>query len=267
LNAADIDIQETARRIRIMWKIESIVCALGLSLGQIALAATRPTLIDDLPQMKCARQVEAALQAQGASGPWIEQAPVVAGTPYRSPTLIFGTWVELIIRPDRLPLLFTAQNTNTLKFEFDEKCAATGFVLPGMDFSKASTSTYFNDEDLQKYIAKHKRGMIYVWSPGMVYSAKYFNHFKRVAKKLKLDFLPLVDPRARDAYTTKMSELNNIPRGQSRMNSVELYMRDMTIHYPTTILFKDSALVDQLILGVMEENTLEERVKYVLGNL
>ena len=215
---------------------------------------------------KCNSQLASTLEKLGSQNKWIKQAPTETGnTVFRSPTAQFGHWLEVVIKADGQPSVFSIQKDTVTVFEYENLCTEKSKVAQGMNFSQRTTdkrkSTWFDDSDLKKIITKSQKGLIYVWSPEMVYSAKYYKYFRDAAKKLKIDFKSVLDPRCQMNDVEKAISDFGVDATDVKLNSVELYMRNLTVHYPTTLVYGYGQLSDMPIVGVMEKDDIEAAVQ------
>ena len=221
---------------------------------------------------KCNGSLLEVLTKLGSKNKWEKQAPTKTGVEvFRTPTSEFGHWLEIVIDADGLPSVFSIKKSIVMSHEFNSTCQDKLGLKPGMDFSlrtsDKSKSTWFGDADLKKLMLKSNEGLIYVWSPEMTYSAQYYKYFRDVAKKLNLTFTPILDPRSQILDVEKAISNFGIAPTDVKLNSVELYMRNLTVHYPTTLIYKDGQLSNLPIVGVMPKEDLEAAVRRSLLDL
>lgn len=233
-----------------------------LALGSLAQAHNLD--IDSLLS-KCKPATLQELSKYGSQNLWKEYASEKKQfRTFRSPTKTFGTWIEIQIFKQTSPKLAIINNLITREITLNNSCASSEKINPGLDFQitqSAAPATWLNDEVLQKIIKHNPKGLIYIWSPGMSFSAKYYKHFQTVAEKLKIKFIPVIDPNANIASVNKAQKVYGLPESTLKLNSVEIYMREVMTHFPTTLLFKNGKLSHRPIVGVMEVDQLEHRVR------
>lgn len=213
---------------------------------------------------KCLSELELHLSMRGSKDYWVKQAPVApAGQTYRTRTATLGHWLEVTVDKAGMPTLYIVNSELTESVSFNSACKPETKFSSGLNFSHLVPDTmadWFTDRSLQKLLAKSKKGLIYVWSPEMVYSAKHFKNFQNAARKLNIDFIPLIDPRTQLGLVDQMSKLYGVPPAKMKLNSVELYMRNLTVHYPTSIVYQNGQLHESLIVGVMDESDLISQI-------
>lgn len=219
---------------------------------------------------KCYPQFLVANMMRDSDQKWIEQAPTQAGAKtYRSPTRHFGRWLEVTIDASGAPTLYEVTNQGATSVTFDSECRPQSKNMQALNFEKLehdSLAKWMDDQKLKDLISSGKSGLIYVWSPEMVYSAKYYRWFRDTAKEMGLKFIPILDPRCKLTDVDKMSKLYGIEPDQQKLNSVELYMRNLTVHYPTSLVFKKGQLSDEPIVGVMPKDQLKMQILYQLNH-
>ncbi len=212
----------------------------------------------------CKDAVLTEIMAEGSLNHWIPQAPTEdSSAVYRTPTKNFGKWLELAIPLAGRPTLYVTTTLRTQVTRFDAKCTKQISLEKGMDFSvrqKDSTAKWFDDDSLAEQMKKSKTGLIYVWSPEMNHSAKYFKLFRDVAKKMKISFIPILDPRTASVEVDRIAKVFGTPNENIKLNSIELYMRNITIHYPSSVVFHHGKLDENLIVGVMEKPDIESAI-------
>lgn len=217
---------------------------------------------------KCQQEFSNQLLLRGSEENWVEQAPAMqGGKTFRTPTIMLGTWLEASVDAVGNPRLFQVDANQTLQIDFSDQCQAQLKPAPGLDFKKLnpdSLSDWYDDKQLAKTLSSKRAGLIYVWSPDMVYSAKHYKWFRDVAREMNLEFVPLLDPRCKLTQVDKMSIEYGIPSSKLKLNSVELYMRNVTVHFPTAIIFKGGKLHETLIVGAMPRTQIEEQIKMIL---
>jgi len=138
-------------------------------------------------------------------------------------------------------------------------CFFVFLMLPA--FSKTcalnTPNNQFSDENLHQLMQKEKIGLIYAISPYMHLSIKGINTIKKIAKKLKLPILILVDPEARKAKS-EIQKLGFL------IASKQLFMRGISIHYPSLIIYKNGQIISDAFPGLHDEQIY---LNYIQGLL
>lgn len=252
-----------------MWHARVIPCILGVFWVQIAWpvqAGAMPFAVHS----DCQNQFEKTIFSLKAKNHWFKVAPKNNDVEtYRTPTEYLGKWFEVDINlVNRVPNLEYSSLASTQYFLFniaDDKCVVkthTKLKRVNLDFND------FSDESLRNLISLG-RGMIYVWSPRMVYSVEHMEAFKKIAKKKRIAFTAIVEASAPQRMLASSFVLKNTHKeDRSRRNfSHELIMRESDIHYPVIFLYSFGHIHPESILGIKTEKELEGIVSKAYGNL
>lgn len=189
----------------------------------------------------------------GGASAWERiSGPGPGGRAYRSPTKEFGVWVEARFFPEGWTELrrVVPKAVVTTAWRAPD-CGPKLSVLERQQpsgFPRVKGASVFDDDDLARLIQSGKPGVIYAWSPGMVYSARLFGDFKKSAKLAGLPVTSVMDP-----YSPAGNEKRDyVDRTLStrRMESVELINRGMTIHFPAVLVFAEKRLARVPLFGV-----------------
>lgn len=219
---------------------------------------------------KCSNELEKALMGFTKFDHLIKQvSPDPETEIYRLQTGTFGKWIELQFKKAGYPTFNVVTNKSIIEHTFNSKCEITTNTKAGFDFSKTypdSGTKFVGDAEISKLIKKDITGIIYIWSPDMQYSAKYLKQFRDTAKELNIKFVSILDPRASNVNQGLMSKEFGIPETDMKLNSVELFMRGGTIHYPSIFIFKKGNLTPTLLSGVYDKDTLKYELNLVLGS-
>ncbi len=268
-----------------MQKLLFMSCMLGLSLRSFG----ADILPKDLSQgFNCKTEVQKELEKffVGVSPDWERTAdPSFDTQAFRTPTAKTGEWYELQITEKGIPKLFFYSSAKNFTSSWSQTCKVATTKMPGLGFFKltgSDKSEIYGDADLAKLIAGKKTAMIYVWSPRMVYSVTEFPRMRALAEKRKMEFVPVLDPlvsikEARAAMKkagidvkVKMTIAQREPSSVAlykRLNSVELYMRNGTLHFPTVFLTANGKVHSRRVIGVMTNDGMNESLDEMMGEL
>lgn len=241
-----------------------IKLALIISLSSIASATELP-----LDSFVCKKSILEELSNFGFKD-WNRFAdPYLGVKSYRSPSTQFGVWNELRFTEDKTQVkLFRIGPDRVQTVQWDKSCKKTSkeevsFIKKRLQQKEA----WFSDKDLQNVLKKNKKGIVYLWSPGMVYSMKEYNVFKNYAQKNKLAFIPVLDDKAGRANANAAADQYKFEPGARKMASVELIQRSGSAHFPRTFVFSNNKISREPLLGVMPEKTLAKLVTQELKAL
>lgn len=206
----------------------------------------------------------------GDMGAWIKQpSPNENEQIFRKPTNKFGVWLETHLFKDKGPISYTITNKKVQKNQYDQKCRIQNSYDEGFDFSKTypdSSVTFLTDEKLEELIRSEKNKLVYVWSPEMVYSAENLPKYKKTAEELKIEFVPVLDPRSNETDHVSQATFYKFEKTKYKLNSVELFMRNATLHFPTVFLIKNNKLADFRISGVYDQFRFKKELTKELAN-
>lgn len=233
----------------------------------------------------CSAALESTLKSTGATGGWIRQVdPEPRVTAFRSPTRKLGSWTELRSAPGLLVLrVIDAKRTRSYRFVRSGSGCKRTLTESATPHHPGLATEGFTDQDLARLLGRKSKALIYVWSPRMVYSLTFLDIFRQTAAKKGLQFIALMDPRVE----TKVATLAAAKAGMSLMNpksermlaseaypdntlklaSFELFMRNPTIHFPTSFVISDGQIAAMRILGVKTEPFIEANIDAMLESL
>lgn len=217
-------------------------------------------------KLNCSKQVEAFLNKQSVSDSWKKMADSNDVKVYRAPTNEIGRWVELQLSSNPLIYVFSEKGIDKHQWSAsncEKLITSTGYPI---DFLKKGKAAHFDDASLRKIISSKESVMIYVWSPAMTYSMQSMENFKAAAKKFNLKFIPLVDPNASSKEIKEAINVNKLKVEVKKMGSLELYMREATIHFPETYIVHNGK-ISQEIIGAMSVAQAEREVKLRLESM
>lgn len=122
---------------------------------------------------------------------------------------------------------------------------------------------YFENQDLYKILqnskSKQTRGIIYSWSPHMVFSFEGIQELKEEAKKYNIEVTVVLDQFADSETVKKTVKENNIDAQDcKRINSQVLNDLGITIHYPTYLFYENGEILTPRYPGYEEPYKLQK---------
>lgn len=237
--------------------------------------------------LKCQKELSRQLRKvfKNSKPLWMRQVDTDFETQaYRSRTEKVGEWYELRLTEKQYPKLLFYSAKKTVNYDWDKACKLSEKTGPGFELFALSKNAdeFLTDSDLESLLKVHKKGVIYMWSPRMTYSVTEFKRFRETLQKKNLTFIPILDPfaevqEAKEALKKAGVELPGRLADQRRepssfelyrrLNSVDLYMRNVTLHFPTFIVFKNGQLHPHRLVGVLTDEGLNQAVDEQLGDL
>ncbi len=234
-------------------KLSLLVAGLLLSMNLWALVP------DPFLSISCRNEIEQVIKKHASKDKWTRTVDPQQGVlSFRSPTKEIGKWVEIQSFPN--PYVFFFEKRFTKVYQWDGKTCSvlndtTNKPLSFLTSKKAG----FTDAKLKKYVESDKPAMIYVWSPSMVYSMSEMKVFRQVAKDLDLEFVPVLDFNENPAVAKKLIAKYEPDMEMHKFQSLELYMREGTIHFPSTYIAGLNRISNR-IFGVFPADLLKEEV-------
>lgn len=73
--------------------------------------------------------------------------------------------------------------------------------------------------------------------------------------------MPVADHMTSEADIVQVEKSFGFSPGGPNLNSVELYMRNLTVHHASVLVFKNGRLDSQVIVGIKEEDEIEKIIK------
>lgn len=205
----------------------------------------------------CTKKINSELLHFKSKNEWVEVAPIKLGTRlFRSPTKDFGRWVQLQTGSDGYRLMSATSKMNeTITLDADCKKTIQRFN------AKRVPASQFRDQDILKIKNSMRPSMIYVWSPGMVYSVRSSDIFAQAAKDLKMNFVSVLDNSADENYARATLKHYNVKNLSLKKNaSLELLMRETLVHFPSVLIVERGQVSRKPIVGVYTSEKLKEKL-------
>lgn len=218
------------------------------------------------PTLTCASATQALLNQWNSLNSWVEVAPNTPGAPvFRSPTKTTGIWIQLETRPDKSQQFrrVSASSVDTVLFQSDCQKQAHS----KKNSQRGYNAQAFTDAHLEKIRLSKTPSLIYLWSPNMIYSVKKSHIFRKAAQSLKMDFVPIMDSRASEQFGRTLASAANADLPIKTNESLDLKMREATVHYPSVLVIANGKISRKPIVGVYTPELLRARLLIDLGAL
>lgn len=209
----------------------------------------------ELPPLQCLKDVKSIANDWGAKE-WKNRI----NKNFIAPTNTFGDWV--IVRDFKKAVTITKENENrSIIIAIDKKNCQREMKVIQKKRSRLSLKK--TDQDLKRFVSE-SRGVFYFISPSMPLSVKGIKPAFAAAKEMGVKFYPVLDPavKKKDMGLAHQIAVENGLAEIHQFDSFEFRMRNVYIHYPTLIGFKDGKILDVKKYGY-EDNFLED-IKLVL---
>ncbi|WP_372654061.1 hypothetical protein [Halobacteriovorax sp.] len=206
-----------------------------------------------LKKLKCSDAVFKAISSLGEPKEWKKNLDSTVSTDFES-----GGNVQVEVGANK-SMVSSAQNGVSLKLEF----SAPDCKMKVLKIS--SSNGGFLDRDLDLLLKKEKMGVIYLWSPHMSLSVYELVEMKKYLSSLKIPVTILLDLNADIDLANKSIQKFDLPLDYlKRMNSRKLEAFGATIHYPSTIFYKEGELIKR-VPGFNGKKSLQDLIKKYLG--
>jgi hypothetical protein len=192
-------------------------------------------------------------QAWGSTNEWRRLAPIPVPRE-ATPTRTTGVWLERWQLENGKSEIRRVSATETKVAAFDEARCLPIMTAFRRTFAKDSLHDAFTDASLDSLMHANTRGMIYVWSPRMPLSIKGLTEARAAADSLGIAFTALVaapleeDRTHVDASVVRAGDWR-------RMQSLELFYRNATVHYPAALYYQNGRVIDGVYAGYKNRET------------
>ena len=168
----------------------------------------------------------------------------------RSPTRTFGVWVIVQLTSERVTAISRISPDEMLQVDFDTDCEPSVNRVAGLFGQGQDRSTALGDAEAEQIVENHRAGIFYSWSPHMPLSVSGYDEIESAAKSLGLTLVAVLSDHANAEFAAEQSELSGIPaQALQRNRSVELIMRDLQVHAPAILIFRDGKFVSPTLPG------------------
>lgn len=228
----------------------------ALLLTAISASAVVP---DQLLSMPCRTEIEKFLKKQGSKDQWRRTVDPEEGVmAFSSPTDTIGRWVE--IQTFENPHVYAYDAQKTVVREWGVKNCELVNSSDTKPMSILKGKNVFNDEKLKSVVESGKKSLIYVWSPTMVYSLQNMEVFKKMAKEMELEFIPVLDPNQNVENAQKVLSQFQPDLKAEKHRSLEILMREGAAHFPSSFLVHNGK-ISKRIFGAWTAEKLAPKLK------
>lgn len=123
----------------------------------------------------------------------------------------------------------------------------------------AADAGALDDAALARLLEARERGVIYLWSPHMPYSATGAVEASTLARTLRLPLTLALDPQADAQLAARARARLALPaQALQRARAQALHARGATLHFPTVMVYRDGRLDAQMLPGYTPPAALAE---------
>ena len=218
----------------------------------------------------CIAAVQSSLSGWGAGSEYLAGPPAGAGiATLRFPTRERGVWVVVQGAAGQSPSLQRVDAEQTTLRSFGAECVphdvstarARSTSVDGGDFDDRAL-----DLVLDEAVATSARGVVvYAWSPHMPLSVDGWAEVAKAARALSVVAVPALIDEADMDFAEREAERVGIPRdGLRAITSVELIMRDLQLHAPAILVFRENR-VSPVLPGYRNADGYQRFLETFLG--
>lgn len=188
----------------------------------------------------CSREEASLLNRLGLMFDW--RGPLGRQDFYlKSPTAKFGRWIQYSGNREGRSLTLVS-NSGATEFSFDSECRAQ-VKLRKSKLPASNPKAFVNDAALAAFLGKHKAGAIVIWSPRMPHSVETLKNFERLSKERTFSLLVLLDNNLGASEVVDAKRRFRFPASYfQQYQSVEIGYRDVGLHFPAVLAFKNSRI-------------------------
>lgn len=196
--------------------------------------ASLPVFLRDA---RCPEALKDLLSGWKASDDWsVRPGDIDGGKAHMAPTDAVGTWVRISIYPDHSveATRFTPKQTDLVTWKRAD-CRASAKIVPR---KPVTGSRWYTDSRLAADLAAAKQGaLIYLWTPQMPLSVRGLTEASRIAARMKLAFIPVLDGSFPQSELSSLKADRQLSRPYRIDATIELGARQMRLHFPSTLVY------------------------------
>ena len=167
----------------------SIITAMCVSIPTFASSAKKDSCYQQLNQFLKTEKLSAAAPKFYAVKDWFRIPESQFMTLKMRKPLADHRWVDVVIDA--------------------KSCKVLSHSFQGEDNAGFEKGKFFTDQNLEKLAQAKTLSMIYIWSPQMIYSMTEFKTAEKLAKSLKMNFVPILDGEVpEDLDQRKLASIN-----------------------------------------------------------
>lgn len=134
--------------------------------------------------------------------------------------------------------------------------------------SNVKSKTLFTDSDLFKVMSSHPWGVIYLWTPYMPLSVMGLKEIKKAVQSKGGHLTVLLDDKADLEQAKKWVVKNEVAESELvQVAANELFEREVGVHYPTALIYKDKFLSNRNYVGHKYSDVYKKWIDLELADL
>lgn len=210
----------------------------------------------------CQKEIKKMETTWGAKGEWKGHIIEDGNLALKRPTDKFANWI-LLEKSANVEAITLMNPKNAQKISFDSKCNPT---MTAYNHHQYSIPKSMDDTKLLTQMVNNKEGIIVMYSPGMNHSWTAIERLQKIGKEQNLPISFVMDPFASEKVAKDEAKKHHVSLNSfEKLSSLELAYRDATMHYPSFFVYKNGAIVGNMIPGLMTEQKYNAAIKKTLG--
>lgn len=199
-------------------------------------------------EFKCFSKMQKLIDQEKPKGDWRRKVNPDMSLSFVRPTKTLSKWIRLE-RSRELEVFKRQTPYDEMIVTFNRSCEAKMSVRKVANYSLKGG---FTDFDLAQLLSSNNKGLILSWSPGMNLSIVAIKNAQAAAKTRKLPLTILLDPYANEKKAQALLEKEGL-KGISlqKISSFELISRNVLLHYPNLVMYKQGEITGPLVPGLM----------------
>jgi hypothetical protein len=252
--------------MRISLNVSLSLAFLASLLGQVAAAEVARGLVDDeqvLGGIPCRNQINDTLINWDSLKEWRFAGRNLDGARiFRTPNRTIGVWAELKIFGDKTVELSRITAQSLTRVRWDTPSCKPNVRAEAHPIKPAAKKDAFDDAGLTTLLSSGKKGIIIAWSPHMTLSVGAVREAVQLGKELGIHVEVVRDPHSRTKVAKERLIKEKLPAAyMQKIQSIDLVMRDMLIHYPSILFFKDGQIKGHVFPGYEVKDQLRALLK------
>lgn len=244
-----------------------MVFAHGPTLAHSRNLNSTPGFKELLSQNPCASDISKQLESWESLLEWNERPlfdPLQPTRSFLSPTRKIGFWTEVRFDAENRASAMLIQTEKTESIYWRENCQKE-IKTTQKSIQPQNNPSGLSDQELNSFLEKNEKGIVFVWSPHMPCSVKGLHAIQKTAEVMQLPLLALLDPASNLAFAKKLARKEKFQESTLRpVRSLELILRGMTNYPPALQVFSQKAFRGPVFRG-FQDNTNYQR--FIESNL
>ncbi|MCE3012076.1 MAG: hypothetical protein LW878_03330 [Proteobacteria bacterium] len=199
-------------------------------------------------EFKCFSKMQRLIEHEKPKGEWRRKVNPDMTLSFVRPTKTLSRWIRLERSRD-LEVFKRQSPYDEMIVTFNRACESKMSVRKIDNYNLKGG---FTDFELADLLSKNTKGLILSWSPGMNLSIVAIKNAQAAAKERKLPLTILLDPYADEKKAKALLVKEGLAGIEmKKISSFELISRNVLLHYPNLVMYKQGEITGPLVPGLM----------------